>query len=572
MSAANAAVGDEGKRTFTQRMLDGIEKAGNKVPHPVIIFLYLIVGVIILSAILDVLSVGITEQVLVPAPRTVEVNSIAGGTDAPIEVPIEAEPGGDSDIEEFPEDYTLEEVTVNVRSLLSVEGIRFIFTSFVSNFANFTVVATIFVAMIGVGVAEQAGMMAALIRKLVTVTPGAWLTFVIILVGGLSSVATDAGYLILIPLGAAAFLSVGRHPVAGVAAAYAGVSASFAVNILIAPLDALLTEMTNEAIAIVDPNQSITITANWYFSIVSLLLMAVVMTFVTVRLIEPRLGVYNPQEALGHAPGEATDMPTPDDAPEVDPAAEGRGLRGALLGFLAGLAVVLLFTLPPGAPLRDPETGNIVGTTPFMNSLIFIISLLFLTAGIGYGRGAGTIKSSVDIVNGVTKTFAGLAGLVFMLLVISQFIAYFNYSNLPDVIAGTLAQALERANVNDLILLVGLILVIAVIDIIMTGALPKWAILAPIFIPLFMRLGVAPQTVLAAYRVGDSPLNVITPLMVYLPFVVLVAQKYVKSAGLGTIIALMIPYTIVVLIAWIILFIVWFALGIPLGPGYPVTM
>jgi aminobenzoyl-glutamate transport protein len=572
MSAANAAVGDEGKRTFTQRMLDGIEKAGNKVPHPVIIFLYLIVGVIILSAILDVLNVGITEQVLVPAPRTVEVNSIAGGTDAPIEVPIEAEPGGDSDIEEFPEDYTLEEVTVNVRSLLSVEGIRFIFTSFVSNFANFTVVATIFVAMIGVGVAEQAGMMAALIRKLVTVTPGAWLTFVIILVGGLSSVATDAGYLILIPLGAAAFLSVGRHPVAGVAAAYAGVSASFAVNILIAPLDALLTEMTNEAIAIVDPNQSITITANWYFSIVSLLLMAVVMTFVTVRLIEPRLGVYNPQEALGHAPGEATDMPTPDDAPEVDPAAEGRGLRGALLGFLAGLAVVLLFTLPPGAPLRDPETGNIVGTTPFMNSLIFIISLLFLTAGIGYGRGAGTIKSSVDIVNGVTKTFAGLAGLVFMLLVISQFIAYFNYSNLPDVIAGTLAQALERANVNDLILLVGLILVIAVIDIIMTGALPKWAILAPIFIPLFMRLGVAPQTVLAAYRVGDSPLNVITPLMVYLPFVVLVAQKYVKSAGLGTIIALMIPYTIVVLIAWIILFIVWFALGIPLGPGYPVTM
>jgi aminobenzoyl-glutamate transport protein len=157
-----------------------------------------------------------------------------------------------------------------------------------------------------------------------------------------------------------------------------------------------------------------------------------------------------------------------------------------------------------------------------------------------------------------------------MLLVISQFIAHFNYSRLPDVIAGTLAQALERANVNDLILLVGLILVIAVIDIIMTGALPKWAILAPIFIPLFMWLGGAPQTVLAAYRVGDSPLNVITPLMVYLPFVVLVAQKYVKSAGLGTIIALMIPYTIVVLVAWIILFVIWYVLGIPLGPGYPV--
>jgi aminobenzoyl-glutamate transport protein len=453
-----------------------------------------------------------------------------------------------------------------------VEGIRFIFTSFVSNFANFTVVATIFVAMIGVGVAEQAGMMAALIRKLVAVTPGAWLTFVIVLVGGLSSVATDAGYLILIPLGAAAFLSIGRHPVAGVAAAYAGVSAAFAVNVLIAPLDALLTEMTNEAIALVDPTQSITITANWYFSTVSFLVMAVVMTFVTARIIEPRLGAYDPREALGHAPGEATEIPTPDDAEEVDAAAEGRGLRGALWGFLIGLAVVLLFTLPPGAPLRDPATGNIVGTTPFMNSLIFIISLLFLTAGIGYGRGAGTITSSVDVVNGVTKTFSGLAGLVFMLLVISQFIAYFNFSRMPDVIAGSLAQALQRAQVSDIILLILLILVVAVVDIIMTGALPKWAILAPIFVPLFMRLGVAPQTVLAAYRLGDSPFNVITPLMVYLPFVVLVTQKYVKSAGLGTIIALMIPYTIFVLIAWLILFVIWFALGIPLGPGYPVKM
>jgi aminobenzoyl-glutamate transport protein len=559
MSAADATAAGA-SRTLTQRMLDGIERAGNKVPHPVIIFLYLIVIVWVLSAILDFFDVGITEQVLVPtSPEIVEAEYV-GGTLSPTGIVIQ----------EQSTDYVIEEQTIFVRSLLSFEGIRFIFTSFVSNFANFSVVATIFVAMIGVGVAEQAGMMAALIRKLVAVTPGAWLTFVIILVGGLSSVATDAGYLILIPLGAAAFLSVGRHPVAGVAAAYAGVSASFAVNILIAPLDALLTEMTNEAIAIVDPNQSITITANWYFSIVSLLVMAVVMTFITTRTIEPRLGVYDPREALGHAPGEATDMPTPDDAEEVDAAAEGRGLRGALWGFLITLAVVLVFTLPPGAPLRDPETGAIVGTTPFMNSLIFIISLLFLGAGIGYGRGAGTIKSSVDVVNGVTKTFAGLAGLVFMLLVISQFINHFNWSNLPDVIAGSLAHALERAQVNELILLIGLILVVALIDIIMTGALPKWAILAPIFIPLFMRLGVAPQTVLAAYRIGDSPLNVITPLMVYLPFVVLVTQKYVKSAGLGTIIALMIPYTIIVLIAWLILFVVWYLLGIPLGPGYPV--
>jgi aminobenzoyl-glutamate transport protein len=560
MSAADAAMPAAESQGLTQRLLDKIERAGNKVPHPVVIFLYLIVGVFVLSTVLALLGVSITEEVLVPAsPRIVEATYIGGTLES---TGVEVRPASD--------EYVIEEVAVPVRALLSIEGIRFIFTSFVSNFANFSVVATIFVAMIGVGVAEQAGMMAALIRKLVAVTPGAWLTFVIILVGGLSSVATDAGYLILIPLGAAAFLSVGRHPIAGVAAAYAGVSAAFAVNVLIAPLDALLTEMTNEAIGLVDPNRSITITANWYFSTVSFLVMAIVMTFVTSRMIVPRLGAYDPREAEGHAPGEGgPDMPTPEDAPEVDAAAEAKGLRGALIGFLIGLAVVVVFTAPPGSPLRDPATGQIVGTTPFMNSLIFIISMLFLAAGIGYGRGAGTITSSVDIVNGVTKTFAGLAGLVFMLLVISQFIAYFNYSNLPSVIAGSLAQALQRAQVHPLLLLIGLILVVALVDIIMTGALPKWAILAPIFVPLFMRLGVEPQTVLAAYRLGDSPFNVVTPLMVYLPFVVLVSQKYVKSAGLGTIIALMIPYTIVVLVSWVILFAIWFALGLPLGPGYP---
>lgn len=562
MSAAAAAPPADDKPSLTQRLLDGIERAGNKVPHPVIIFLYLIGIVFVLSAILDLLNVGITEDILVPAsPRIVQAE-YSGGTLQPTGFVVQ----------EASNEYVVEEVTIAVRSLLSIDGIRFIFTSFVNNFASFTVVATIFVAMIGVGVAEQAGMMAALIRRLVAITPGAWLTFVIILVGGLSSVATDAGYLILIPLGAAAFLSVGRHPLAGVAAAYAGVSAAFAVNVLIAPLDALLTEMTNEAIALVDPNRSITITANWYFSTVSFLVMAAVMTFVTARIIVPRLGAYDPKAALGHAPGEGgPDMPTPEDGPESDPETEGRGLRGALIGFLIGLAVVLVFTLPPGSPLRDPETGAVIGTTPFMNSLIFIISMLFLAAGIGYGRGAGTIASAVDVVTGVTKTFAGLAGLVFMLLVISQFIAYFNYSNLPDVIAGSLAQLLQQAQVPTIVLLVGLIVVVAIIDIIMTGALPKWAILAPIFVPLFMRLGVEPQTVLAAYRLGDSPFNVVTPLMVYLPFVVLVAQKYVKSAGLGTIIALMIPYTLVVLVAWLILFVIWFALGIPLGPGYPVT-
>ena len=466
----------------------------------------------------------------------------------------------------------LEEVTIPIRSLLSVDGIRFLFTSFVSNFAGFSVVSVIFVAMIGVGVAEEAGMMGALIRKLVPVAPGSLLTFIIILIGGLSSVATDAGYLILIPLAAAAFLSVNRHPLAGIAAAYAGVSAAFSVNILIAPLDALLTEVTNEAIAIVDPAQSITVTANFFFSIASTLLMAVVMTFITARMVEPRLGVYRPVEGLGLAPGESADIVAPDDAPEVDAAAEWRGLKGALYGVIGAVVVIILLTLPSGAPLRDPVTGDIVGTTPFMDSLIFMITLIFLVAGIGYGRGAGTIKSSVDVISrgdqdlrqpGGSRLHAAGHQPVHRLLQLLQHAT-------GD--SGRAGHVLEQANVNEVVLLIGLILVVALLDIIMPASLAKWALFAPIFVPLFMRLGVAPQTVLAAYRIGDSPLNVITPLMVYLPFIVIVAQRYVRTAGLGTIISLMIPYTFIVLIVWIIFFVLWYVLGIPLGPGYPVHM
>jgi aminobenzoyl-glutamate transport protein len=455
-----------------------------------------------------------------------------------------------------------------VRSLLTVDGLRFIFTSFVDNFANFNVVSVIFVAMIGVGVAEEAGLMAALIRRLVAVAPRQALTFIIILIGGLSSVATDAGNLILIPLGAAAFLSVNRHPLAGIAAAYAGVSAAFSVNILIVPLDALLTEMTNEAIQMATPGETITITANLYFSIASTLLMAVIMTIITERLIEPRLGAYHPEEAPA---GEVEPGAPTAEAPAIDPTLEARGLRLSLYGLLGAIVVILLLTVPSGGPLRDPVDGKIIGNTPFMDSLIFMITTIFLVAGICFGIGAQTIKSSTDVINGVVKTFASLSGLIFMLLVISQFIAYFNFTNMPRVIAGGMAHLLERADVNEVILLVGFILVIALLDIIMPGSLPKWAIFAPIFVPLFINLGVAPQTVLAAYRVGDSPMNVITPLMVYLPFIVIVAERYMKDAGLGTIISLMIPYTLILLVLWIIFFVLWYVVGIPLGPGYPVT-
>jgi aminobenzoyl-glutamate transport protein len=407
----------------------------------------------------------------------------------------------------------------------------------------------------------------------VKVAPPWALTFIIVFVGMLSSVASDAGYLILIPLAAAAFLSVGRHPLAGLAAAYAGVSAGFAVNVLITPGDGILTEVTNEAIALVDPGRSIGITANLWFNIVSTIFVSFVIVLVSSRLIERRLGAYRTEQA--ELPGEGFADPGGAGTatePEVDPAAEARGLRSAGLFVLGAVAVVLLLAIPPGGPLRNPETGSLVEDAPLMDSLIVIITLIFLLAGIGYGRGAKTITTSTQVINAITKTWASLAGLLFMLFLISQFIAYFNYSEMPTVASVAMADLLERADVGAIWLLIGFILVIAVLDIIIPGLLPKWAIFAPVFIPLFMRLEVAPQTLLAAYRLGDSPMNVITPLMVYLPFIVIVAQRYQKRAGLGTIIALMIPYSIIVLVTWILFFAAWFLLGLPMGPGYPAEL
>jgi aminobenzoyl-glutamate transport protein len=391
-------------------------------------------------------------------------------------------------------------------------------------------------------------------------------------VGVLASVATDAGYLILVPLGATAFVTLKKHPLAGMASAFAGVGAVFAVNLLITPLDSMLTEITNEAIGLAD-GSPITVLANFFFAVVASFVLAGVVTLVTEFVTNPRLGEFVPEAPVA-APGKKGEKPAVKESEQaVDgplTAIERKGLRWALYVFLAFTLLLAALIVPSWGPLRHPETGAILGNTPFMDSLIYIITLYFLLAGIAYGFGTGAFKGANDVIAAITKTFSSLAGMVLMLLVISQFIAYFNYSNMPTIAAINMADLLERANIGALPLLIGFILVIVLLDFIMPGSVPKWAIFAPVFIPIFIRLNVAPQTVLAAYRVGDSPVNVITPLMVYLPFVVTIAQRYQKNAGLGTVVALMLPYTLAVLVAFILFFAIWFLLGIPLGPGYPV--
>ncbi|MFO1090042.1 MAG: AbgT family transporter [Hyphomicrobiales bacterium] len=496
-----------------------VERIGNMVPHPAIIFFILIGIVIALSAIFAALGTTVTYEAY-------------------------SEAAGD-----------IIKQTTAVRSLLSADGIRFMLTTPVANFLGFTGVGVILVAMIGVGLAEESGLIATLVRKLVAAAPRAIFTFMIVMVGVLSSIAADAGYLVLVPLAAAAFHSMGRHPLAGLAAGFAGVAAVFLVNVFVTPTDALLTEVTNDAIRTVNPNAQITVVGNLYFMIASSIIMAIVCTILTERFVEPRLGPYT-----GGVPVEAS---------EGLSGSEQQGLKYAGRALLVFVLILVALTAPPipWGILRNQTTGGIMAGSPFMSALIVLISLLFLVVGYAYGRGAGTIANATAAIGLVVKTWSSLAGMIFLLFVIANFIAFFNWTNLATVTAVNLADFLQTMPIGATGYIILFVIVVALIDVILTGGLAKWAILAPVFIPLFMRLGGDPNLVLAAYRVGDSPMNVITPLNVYLAVMVGFAQKYQKDAGIGTIVALMLPYTIVLLVLWTLMLIVWYHLGIPLGPA-----
>lgn len=510
-------------KSAMQKFLDVVERVGNKVPHPAVIFLILIAIVIVLSQILHMLGTSISYELI------------------------------------NPDTHKIETATTPAKSLLTADGIRFMYERLIPNFMSFTAVGLMIVAMVGAGVAEEAGLVKALIRKLVLVSPPWALTYIMAYVGIMSSIAADAGYLVLIPLAGAAFLSVGRHPLAGLALGFAGVASAFTVNMLIKPLDAVLVEFTNDAIHLVNPNVSIGLTSNLWFSIASVVVLTGLIAFITDKTIEPRLGEYKPENSAamgGDQPAEGrAELSTE----------ESRGLRYALFALLGTIVFFALLTVPPGAPLRNPDTGALIGISPFMNGLIALIMVLFLTTGAAYGIGAGSMKNLTDIIKAIEKALSGLGGLIFLFLIISQFVAYFNYSNMGTILAVKMADVLRDSNIGPLWLLIGFIVVVAIVDLLITGAIAKWAIFAPIFVPLLMKLGVAPEAVLAAYRVGDSPINSITPLNAYFALVVVFAQKYDKNAGVGTVVALMLPYVIWIMVVWTLLFVAWYLLGLPWG-------
>ncbi len=507
-------------KTFMSRFLDGIERVGNMVPHPVVIFLILIAIVIVLSALLSLFGATVSFERINPETNEIEV------------------------------------ATAGIRSLLSIDGIRFMYSSLVPNFMSFTAVGLMIAAMIGAGVAEASGLVTTLIRKLVAVSPGWALSYILAFVGILSSVAADAGYLVLLPLAGVAYLAVGRNPIAGLALGFAAVAAAFTVNMLIKPLDAVLVEFTNDAARLVDPDASIGLASNLWFSIASVLFLTVVIAVINNRMIEPRLGPYDPSNAAPDAiQNQGTTLSDE----------ESRGLRYALFGLIGLVAVMCLLTIPSGAPLRNPDTGELIGNSPFMNQLITFIVLMFLVTGWCYGIGAGTLRTLTDVIKAMEKAVTGLGGTIFLFFVLSQFVAYFTYTNIGTVLALGLGGFLQTGNIGPLPLLLGFIVVVAIIDLLLTGAIAKWAIFAPVFVPLLMKLGVEPEAVLAAYRVGDSPMNAITPLNAYFALVVGFTQKYDRSSGVGTVVSLMLPYTVWIFVLWTVLFAVWQILGLPWG-------
>lgn len=504
----------DNKRT----LLDKIENIGNKLPHPVVIFMGLSVGLVFLSWILAVIGVETSYTGINMATGEVEVMS------------------------------------VQVNNLLSVAGVEYMLTTAISNFTGFAPLGAVLIAMLGIGIADGSGLLKTALKHIVTKTPPSLLTSVVVFVGILSCLASDAGYVIIIPLAAIVFKSVGRHPIAGLSAGFAGVSGGYGASLLLSPIDAMMAGLTTEAAQIADPNYVVGIEGNWYFGMVSVVLLTILGTIVTERIVEPRLGVYN---------GEVEE----DEELSIISKSESRGLKFATVALIASIVVIFILLLPSGAPLRGTsDTGNIL-TSPFMRSLEVLLSLLFAIIGIAYGVGNGSIKTSKEIVSLMEKAIGSMSGFIVMAFFAAQFVSYFTYTNLGTIISVFGAELILQWNIGGIPLILTFMVVVMILNFLVGSMSAKWAILGPIFIPMTMSLGYSPEVMQAAYRAADSTTNIISPLMAYFPLIVVFFKKYDKEAGVGSLISTMMPYTVVFTIGWTVLLIIWYIFGLSLGPG-----
>ncbi len=495
--------------SFFGRALGLVERAGNALPHPATIFLVLSLGVLVASALASWAGISAVH------PGT-------GKTITPV-------------------------------NLLTVEGLHQILNKTVSNFTSFAPLGTVLVALLGIGVAEGSGLLGTLLRLLVLSSPRRLLTFVVVFAGVMSNAASEVGYVLLIPLAGVIFLAAGRHPIAGMAAAFAGVSGGYSANLVLGTIDPLLAGLTQEAAHIVDPTYAVTPAANYYFLAVSTFVVAFAGTWVTEKVVVPRLGTYKGSEK---ADGELRPL-TP---------TERKGLRNAV-GVLTVLAAVILWgILPEGGFLRDLKSGGVLHS-PLLTAIVPFIFLGGALAGVAYGLGAGTMKSDSDVMKAMSRSMETLGSYLVLVFFAAQFVAFFNWSHLGLIGAVKGAEVLKATGLGGIPLMLGFVLLSAAVNLLMGSASAKWAVMAPVFVPMLMLLGYTPELTQAAYRVGDSVTNVISPTMSYFALILATVQRYDPKAGLGTLIATMLPYSLAFLVAWSLLLVAWITLGLPLGPG-----
>jgi aminobenzoyl-glutamate transport protein len=498
------------RRALVSRLLSAIERVGNALPHPATLFAILAGILVLLSWLLNRLEV-------------VAVSPMDGGEVRPV-------------------------------NLISRHGLHWVLEHTIGNFTGFAPLGTVLVAMLGIGVAEKSGLIGTGLRLLVHAAPRRLLTFVIVFAGVMSNMASDVGYVLLVPLGASIFLSVGRHPIAGLAAAFAGVSGGFSANLMLGTIDPLLAGITQEAARIIDPRYSVTPACNYYFMVVSVFLIAAIGTWVTEKLVVPRLGAY---EGASDVEGEELHALT---------AQEKKGLLWAFLVSLGLLALVLLGLVPENGILRHIETNSVLHS-PFMHGIVTFIFLGGFLAGLAYGIAVGTFKNDTDVVNGMKDSMKSLGLFMVLVFFAAQFVAYFKYTNLGMIFAIEGAAFLKASGLGPIPLMLCFLLLAAVINLCMGSASAKWAFMAPVFVPMFMLLGYTPELVQGVYRIGDSTTNLISPMMSFFALIVAFFQRYDSKAGLGTVMATMLPYSVAFLLAWGLLLAVWLLLGLPLGPG-----
>jgi aminobenzoyl-glutamate transport protein len=495
------------------KSLDYIEIVGNKLPHPATLFALLALVVAIASLIGDWFSLTAIHP-------------------------------GDSSV-------------ISVRSLLNGDGVRWIYTNVVDNFVNFPPLGYVLAVMIGIGVAEGSGLFNSMIRALVLNAPPKLITGSIVLAGVLSHLASEAGYVILIPLGAAIFYALGRHPMAGLAAAFCGVSGGFGANFLIGSVDPILAGLSQSAAQIIIPTMKINAAVNFYFMFASAFMIVVVGTWITEKIVEPRLKKYG-----GNAESISVDQMSE---------TEKKGLKWAGLSLLL-IVVALAFTIiPDNGIFRNAETKEVLHS-PFFDGIITGILVFFLVPGLVYGLVVKTIKNDKDFMRHIIKSMGTMATYIVLVFFAAQFVYFFKYSNLGLIIAINGAEFLRNIGLTGIPLIVAFVLLSAFINMFMGSASAKWAIMAPVFIPMFMLLGYHPALTQAAFRIGDSVTNLITPMMSYFALIVAFAQKYDEDYGIGTIISTMIPYTILFTIFWSGILIIWMLLGLPLGPDGPLHL